>query len=243
LNRRYRILIVEDDPDIRWLLREGLEAEGFDISEADSIPSFMRQLETVSADLITLDLGLPNGDSLAFLQKVRSKRNIPVIILTGRSAPEERVTGLENGADDYIIKPFLLREVVMRIRAVLDRYGAAISRSDPYCQDSTGERFHFEAGILDTCKRAVTSSAGRDLNLTSTEFELLAILLRNQGRILSRDELSMMLNGRAWVPSDRTLDGHIARVRRKIEPTGGRPQLIKSVRNVGYVYTGHVRKL
>ena len=150
--------------------------------------------------------------------------------------PFDRVVGLEHGADDYISKPFHIREVVLRIHSVLRRYHLEEIIPKP----SAEQRQAFGVGVLDPAKREVRKVDGTLLDLTESEFLLLEIFLRNPARVLSRDEIVQMLRGRDWSPLDRTIDGHVARLRRKIEPPGEAPTLIKSVRGVGYVFTGEV---
>lgn len=234
------ILIVEDEQEVRSLLRDGFIEEGFRVSEADSLANLKASLETGAFDLITLDLGLPNGDGLALAHQIRSERNIPIIIISGHGTPEDRVAGLENGADDYIMKPFLMKEAIMRVRSVLKRYDHEIA--PPLSLPPNGvTRYQFANGSIDINRRVAQDAMGSELPLTSVEFDLLAILVQYKGRILTRDQLSQILFRRPWSPSDRTIDGHIARLRRKIEPDAEHPQLIKTVRNVGYVFAGDAR--
>ena len=157
-------------------------------------------------------------------------------MITGRTAPIDRLVGLEHGADDYISKPFHIREAVLRIHNVLRRYELEETLPKP----SMAQRYAFDLGILDSAKREVRKVDGTPLDLTETEFLLLEIFLRHPARVLSRDEILQMLRGRDWSPLDRTIDGHVARLRRKIEPAGEAPTLVKSVRGVGYVFTGKV---
>jgi two-component system, OmpR family, response regulator len=231
-----RILVVDDEAALCAVLREGLEAEGFVVSEARNKAALFRSLEAESVDLITLDLALGHDDGLELARQVRALRNIPIIMITGRGAPFDRVVGLEHGADDYISKPFHIREVVLRIHSVLRRYHLEEIIPKP----SAEQQHAFVVGVLDSAKREVRKVDGTLLDLTESEFLLLEIFLTNPARVLSRDEILQMLRGRDWSPLDRTIDGHVARLRRKIEPRGEAPTLIKSVRGVGYVFTGEV---
>jgi DNA-binding response OmpR family regulator len=235
-NAPIHVLVVDDEAALRAILREGLEAEGFAVSEARDKASLLRSLETEPVDLITLDLGLGGEDGLELARQVRAMRNIPIVMITGRGAPIDRVAGLEHGADDYISKPFHIREVVLRIHRVLRRYELEESVPKP----GAAQRYVFDLCVLDSVKREVTKVDGAMLDLTESEFLLLEIFLRHPARVLSRDEILQMLRGRDWSPPDRTIDGHLARLRRKIEPPGEAPTLIKSVRGVGYVFTGEV---
>lgn len=239
---RPHILVVDDDPDVRAVLRSGLEVEGFAVVEASDEIELMHGLAAYPVKLITLDLGLGSQDGLELARKVRAARNVPIIMITARSMPIDRVTGLEHGADDYVTKPFHIKEVVHRVRSVLKRYEleASVETAPHTGADEDRHRLAFEACVLDLEKRELRNADGTRVDLTETEFQLLVMFLQHPGRVLSRDEISQALRGRDWSPLDRTLDGHIARLRRKIEPPGEEPTLIKSVRGVGYVFTGEV---
>jgi DNA-binding response OmpR family regulator len=237
-----QILVVDDEPAVRTVLREGLEAEGFTVAEAGDKWGLFRSLETQPIKLITLDLGFSNCNGLELARQIRAKRNVPIVMVTGRSEPIDRVKGLEHGADDYISKPFHIREVVLRIHAVLRRYQLEAAEPKPISNPEPPiERYEFEAWILNVPKRELSGGDGVRVDLTETEFWLLTMFLRHPGRVLARDEISQELRGRGWTPLDRTIDGHVARLRRKIEPPSDAPMLIKSVRGVGYVFTGEVR--
>jgi DNA-binding response OmpR family regulator len=231
---------VDDDPVIREVLRLGLELEGFQILEAEDKEALFRLIATHRCDLITLDLNLGPDEGLLLAREVRSRLNVPIIMITARHKPDDRVTGLEHGADDYITKPFHVREVVLRARTVLDRY-ARTSQSSP---ESRAQRFAFYGLVLDTASKELRSQAGALIELTETEFQLIEHFVRNRARVMSRDELWQLLRGREWSPLDRTLDGHIARLRRKIESSlEEEPRVIKSVRGVGYVFAAGVQEI
>ena len=187
-------------------------------------------------------LASENSDGLELARQVRAARNIPIVMITGRSEPIDRVKGLEHGADDYVSKPFHLAEVVLRIRNVLRRYQR---EPDGYGNGAAAagdqaQRYAFDSGVLDTRKREFRKTDGTLVDLTETEFRLLEIFLQRPAQILTRDEIMHELRSREWSPLDRTMDGHVARLRRKIEPLNETSQLIKSVRGVGYVFTGEV---
>ncbi len=231
-----RILVVDDEAALCAVLREAFEAEGFVVSEARDKAALFHSLEAELVNLITLDLAVGRDDGLELARQIRALRNIPIVMITGRGAPFDRVVGLEHGADDYISKPFHIREVVLRIHSVLRRYH--LEEITP--KQSAEQQHAFVVGVLDPAKREVRKVDGTLLDLTESEFLLLEIFLTNPARVLSRDEILQMLRGRDWSPLDRTIDGHVARLRRKIEPPGEIPTLIKSVRGVGYVFTGEV---
>jgi DNA-binding response OmpR family regulator len=237
------ILIVDDEPEVRTLLRAGLEAEGFVVVEAGNGAEADAHLAARPISLLTLDLKLGGEDGLKLARDLRAKRNTPIIMITGKGDAIDRVVGLELGADDYIAKPFLMREVVARVRAVLRRYQASEIGVPPEAPASDGPQFVFDGWTMDTRRREVRTPDGLSCDLTTAEFNLLAILIQRPGRVLSRDELMDLLKGHDWTPMDRSIDGLVARLRRKIEPESERPQLVKTVRGVGYVFAGNVKRL
>jgi two-component system OmpR family response regulator len=239
-----RILVVDDEPDICSILRTGLERDGYVVTEAGSKAGLLHCLETAPIDLITLDLGLGGDDGLLLAREIRMQRNVPIVMITGKGAAVDRVAGLEQGADDYIVKPFHIQEVLLRIGMVLRRYEleTAANHKDTFAEPAE-ERYRFAEYELDVARRELRAGHGETIALTSVEFDLLATFLRRPARILSRDELTHLLRGREWSPEDRVIDGHVARLRRKIDSQSETPRLIKSVRGVGYVFTGVVQRL
>jgi len=237
------VLVVDDEPDIRSILCRGLKAEGYVVSEACNKAQILSHLETQPVDLITLDLDLGTERGLELAREIRSRRNVPIVMITGKGEPSDRLIGLEYGADDYVAKPFKMREVILRIRNVLRRYELE-ARIDEFESErqGEGERYAFETGTLDVGRRELRSRDGKHIDLTDAEFDLLTIFLRNSTRVLSRDDIMELLKGRPWSPLDRTIDGHVARLRRKIEPESEEPRLIKSVRGVGYVFAAEARR-
>ena len=240
MQRAARILVVDDDPSVRAMLRRDLEAEGFHVTEAGTEASLLQSLDQGTFDLITLDLGLGSSDGLALARRIWEARNIPIVMISGRGSGEERIIGLENGADDYIAKPFLSREVILRIRSVLGRYSVEDGAVAKVAPSTERETYSFGGGTLNMTRRELINPAGHRIELTDAEFSLLAILLQRPNRILSRDELMQLLKGRDWSPLDRTLDKLVARLRKKIEPAGEAPHFIKSVRGIGYVLASEV---
>ena len=234
------ILIVDDDGAVRQLLTDCLRPEGFAVFEAANGAEMFRELGARRIDLITLDLNLSGEDGLKLARDVRSRQNIPIVMITGKSDPIDRVVGLELGADDYIPKPFHMREVLARIRAVLRRYQPSAVPVSVGAAPALGDRYRFDGQTLDNDRRELKSAAGVVTELTTTEFELLAIFLRAPGRVLSRDQIMDQLKGHDWSPLDRSIESMVARLRRKIEPENETPKLIKTVRGVGYVFAGTV---
>jgi two-component system OmpR family response regulator len=238
-----KILVVDDQPAMCSILRSALEADGHEISEATNKEGLIECLETTPIDLVTLDPKIGGEDGLKLAREIRIGRNIPIVIITDKGAPLDRAMGLEQGADDYIVKPFHPQEVLIRVRNVIRRYAAKAASHAVHPAADSGERYGFDSGVLDVARRELRTAAGELIDLTDVEFDLLSIFLRQRAFLLSRDQLMLSLNGRDWTPENRTIDGHVARLRRKIDSQGEAPQLIKSVRCVGYVFTGDVQIL
>lgn len=237
-----RILIVDDEPEVRALLRTGFEGEGFVVVEAADGGQAMALIDSVAIDLVTLDLKLGGEDGLKVARELRAVKNTPMIMITGKGDAIDRIVGLELGADDYIPKPFLMREVIARIRAVLRRYAAGVERPGAAAVGG-GQRYGFDGWVVDPARREVRGPAGDVRELTTAEFNLLAVFVQRPGRVLSRDELMDLLKGHDWTPMDRSIDALVARLRKKLEPENERPQLVKTVRGIGYVFAGDVRRL
>jgi len=234
------ILIVEDDPKIRSLLRDALQDEGFVTLEAETASDARSHMESASISLMTLDIGLGAENGLALAREVRQKSDVPIIMLTGRDDVIDRVVGLEVGADDYITKPFHIRELLARVRGVLRR-AASDTEKEVQSQQAASEPpdgsryFSFDGMTAFPDRLEVLGRDGRDCGLTSGEFRLLHVFLTRPGRGLSRDQLMDLTVGLEWSPLDRTIDNQIARLRRKIELNPSDPKLIKTVRGMGYI--------
>jgi len=217
------ILLVDDEPAIRESLAFALRRDGFDVEQAASLRE-ARNL-TDAAELVILDLVLPDGNGLEFLRALRSRSDVPVIVLTSRDEETDRVVGLELGADDYVIKPFSPREVAARVRAVLRRASKA---AQPEEQPVRAGALSLDAS---TRKAAI---ADRELLLSRTEFNLLSLFLRSPGRVFERGQILDAVWGSEVVVGDRTVDVHVKALRRKIEEAGGDPRMLETVRGVGY---------
>jgi DNA-binding response OmpR family regulator len=232
------ILIVDDDPKIRLLLRRCLEPEGYRVTEAHDGKSVFSVLKASHVDLITLDLTLDSEDGLEIARRLRSTAAVPIIMITGKGDAVDRIVGLELGADDYISKPFHIREVLARVRSVLRR---STEHSHGHHEESqSGKVFRFGNWVLDCDKRELRSTTGTLAQLTTAEFDLLVVLVQRPNRVLSRDILLDLLKGRDWAAYDRIIDTQIARLRKKIETRPDAPELIKTVRGVGYSFTADV---
>jgi two-component system, OmpR family, response regulator len=237
-NSSTTILVVDDEVPVRRLLVDCLEQEGYRVIEAASGAELFQVLATQPVDLITLDLKLGGEDGLKLAREVRARRNVPIVMITGKADPIDKIVGLELGADDYISKPFHLREVLARIRAVLRRYQPELSPPSLAGPAVAAGIYRFEGRQIDLSRREYVNDSGTSVELTTTEFDLLTVLLKAAGRVLSRDQIMDQLKGHDWSPLDRSIDVMVARLRRKIEPENETPRLIKTVRGVGYVFTG-----
>lgn len=236
------VLIVDDDADIRDLLVTYLRGQGVRTAEADSEATMQLQIDQNSPDVILLDVNLGAEDGFAIARKLRQSWNGGLLMVTGRGDTIDRVVGLELGADDYISKPFELRELLARVRsvgrrAVRERAGADV----PNEQVST-EMIVFDQFSLHRGTRELHDAAGARIPLTTGEFDLLCTLLNNAGRVLSRDDLLRQTHNRNAAPFDRTIDVQVGRLRKKLGDTGDPPRIIKSVRGAGYVLSAPVRE-
>jgi two-component system phosphate regulon response regulator OmpR len=201
-------------------------------------------LERDGIDLVLLDLVMPGEDGLSLARQIRQRSEVPVIMLTGKGELIDRVVGLEAGADDYIAKPFHLREVLARIRTVMRRTQsrpAAAPSQGSLSEANTGETLLFQDWRFDLLKRELRRPDGDLVSLTAGEFDLLHVLARNPNRVLNRDYLMTLLKGRKWAAFDRAIDTQVARLRRKIEADPQNPQLIKTVRSAGYIFAAAVK--
>ena len=227
------ILVVDDDQRIRQMLTRYFEQEGYRISVAADGLAMRAQLND-SVDVILLDVVMPGEDGLTLVRQIRATSDVGIIMLTGRDDVLDRIVGLEIGADDYIAKPFHLREVLARVKSVLRR------REPPPAPSGADEVIRFEGWRLDIAHRQLVSPTGEDVALTTGEFDLLAALARHPGRVFGREALMDLTRGRSLGAFDRAIDAQVARLRKKVEADPKNPILVKSVRNVGYVFTGKV---
>jgi DNA-binding response OmpR family regulator len=237
-NGKTRILVVDDDAKIRTLLRRLFEGEGWEVLEASSRDEVRGQLAAGKVDLVTLDLVLGGEDGLTIARELRQESNLPIIMVSGKGDTIDRVVGLEIGADDYITKPFHVREVLARVRAVLRRSEEAATAQSLIM--AAREAFAFGGFVVDLSKRELHTADGGNIPLTTAEFALLEAFVRNVNRVLSRDRIMDLTKGHEWNPLDRTIDNHVARLRKKIEHDPDNPLLIKTVRGIGYSFTADV---
>jgi len=227
------ILVVDDDPDLHELLGRYLAEQGFEVTGVEDGAAMDRFLATRSTDLIILDLMLPGEDGLSIAKRLRSDRDIPIIMLSARGEEVDRIVGLEVGADDYLPKPFNPRELLARIRAVLRRPTATSNAESDNPQE---QAFSFGPFRLDAVTQELTRDEGKVL-LTSGEFALLKIFVEHPNRVLSRDYLVDMLKGFERSPYDRSIDVRVTRLRRKIESDPSSPEYIHTVWGEGYRFS------
>lgn len=224
-----RVLVVDDDPGLRKLLEAYLEDSGLAVDTAVDGTAMWHALEKGMPDLIVLDLMLPGEDGLSLARGLRSRSNVPILMLSARGEEIDRVVGLEMGADDYLAKPFSPRELLARLRALLRRSQGQVESAVPVA----GARFG--AFRLDVAGRRLTRD-GAEVKLSTAEFALLRIFVEHPLRVMSRDVLIDMLKGYERDPFDRSIDTRVTRLRRKIEPNPGEPVYIRTVRGEGYLF-------
>lgn len=227
-----QILVVDDDPHIRKMLHRYFEHEGYKVTCVTNGREMRSALSAKPFDIVLLDLVLPDQDGIDLAREIRSVSNVPIMILTGREDVVDRVVGLEVGADDYVVKPFHLREVYARLKSILRRYQSG-NKPAPNLEGVLS----FDGWRLDGDKRKLLNPENVEVELSTGEFEMLDAFVRNAGRVLSRDVLMDLTRHRERDPFDRSIDTQVSRLRRKIEIDPARPKLIKSVRSAGYVFT------
>ncbi|MBF0153307.1 MAG: response regulator [Magnetococcales bacterium] len=231
------ILVVDDDPDIRRLVGSCLEKEGYRVSTMPDGRGLERGVEQV--DLIILDLVLPGDDGLVLCRNLRARSTIPVIILSSKGEEMDRIIGLEMGADDYLPKPFHPRELLARVKSVLRRTRSSLGLISEDLDDVV---YAFSGWTLDALSRNLISPLGEAVALTGSEHLLLTIFLNHPNRVLSRDQLLDLTQGRETDHFDRTIDMQVSRLRRRLGDDPRTPQLIKTVRSAGYVFCSRVEK-
>ena len=230
------ILIVEDDREISALVARYLRGQECRVSVAGDGREMDRILAEQEIDLVVLDLMLPGEDGLSLCRRLREASAIPILMLTARAEEIDRIVGLESGADDYLAKPFSPRELLARIRAILRR-GAGSERVDERVR-----RLHFGGWTLDTGLRQVVSPQGARIAITGAEFDLLHALCLRPGRVLSRDQLLDLTQGRSAGPYERSIDVLVSRIRQKIEADPRNPAFIRTIRSGGYLFAPEVTR-
>lgn len=231
-----RVLIAEDDPGVRDVLRDLFEAERYDVHDAHDGRSAIQAVEQFAFDVVTLDLSLDSDDGLAVMRAIRLKSDVAIIIISAKSSDVDRIIGLEVGADDYIVKPFNTREVLARVRAVLRRADPARAVDDT----APKQKFRFGDLLFDGHAHQLIGADGNIVDLTSRELQLLSIFVRRPARVLTRETLLTLLGDSAHASLDRAIDSVIARLRKKLEAGGADRRFIETVRGLGYRFTARV---
>jgi two-component system, OmpR family, alkaline phosphatase synthesis response regulator PhoP len=221
-----KVLVVDDAPDIVRLTRDFLEHAGFAVVSARDGNDAVAVAHRERPDLIVLDLGLPGKDGLDVTRELRRDSNVPILMLTARTEESDKIVGLELGADDYLTKPFSGKELVARVRAVLRRTQAAAQADEIRLGDVE----------IDVARMRL-SVAGRAIDLTATEFQLVLAMARQPGRVFTRSQLLDSIHGEAFDAYERAIDAHVKNIRRKIEPDPRAPRYIQTVFGVGYRFT------
>jgi two-component system phosphate regulon response regulator OmpR len=224
-----RVLVVDDDPAIRQMLAEYLGQHGYEVALASSGAAMRAELERAAPAVVLLDIGLPGEDGLTLARYLRERHDLGIIMVTGAGDVVDRVAGLEVGADDYIAKPFDPHELRARLKSVLRRMEKKEFQK-PQLRVSIGRCF------LDLKSRTLCDAKGREIPITSMEFDLLKALIQHPNQVLSRDQLLSMTRNREWEPFDRSIDIRITRLRRKLEEDPAHPRAIRTVRGAGYMF-------
>lgn len=241
---RANILVVDDDPGIQKVVKKYLDEDGYAVTSALSAKEAHEKMGRHHYDIVLLDMILPDGDGLGLINDFRSRSKTPIIIVSGKTDATDRVVGLEMGADDYLTKPFHMRELSARIKSVLRRAAPVADVSGRPSQGQAvngGKIIHFNNWKMDCARYEVVSETGEPVSLTSGEFKLLQALLNAPNRVLSREQLFEITRGVDYDSYDRAVDIQIGRLRKKLHDDPNAPTLIKTVRGVGYMFIGDVK--
>ncbi|NJN47803.1 MAG: response regulator [Candidatus Competibacteraceae bacterium] len=237
-----RILIVDDELELREMVEEYLSDQGFQVMTADGGNAMRQLLAEHTFDLVLLDVKMPGEDGLSLARYLREHYDVGIMMLTASGEVIDRIVGLEMGADDYVAKPFDPRELLARVKSVLRRIGSVKETGTPVTnesslQSSNPHTIRFGRCLLDMEAHLLfMEEDGEEVPMTSMEFDLLKAFAENPNRVLSRDQLLDMAHNRDWEPFDRSIDIRITRIRRKIELDPAKPQVIKTVRGAGYIF-------
>ena len=234
MNEPTKILVVDDDADLRWMVNKYLSKYEFSVTLAEDGVKMREALDKETFDLAILDVNLPGEDGLSLAQYLRSNYQIGIIMLSAAAEVFDRIVGLEMGADDYVTKPFEPRELLARVKSVLRR-AQGDTRANT---DDNSKRVQFGDYSLDLESHQLLDKDNQSVSLTSMEFDLLKAFAENPNKVLNRDQLLSLSHNRDWDPFDRSIDIRITRLRRKIEAQPSKPQIIKTVRGAGYIFVG-----
>jgi DNA-binding response OmpR family regulator len=233
-----RLVVVDDEPEIRGMVADYLDKNGFAVRRCANGSELDVVLASGPADLVVLDVSMPGEDGLSIARRLKTESATPIIMLTASDDVVDRIVGLEVGADDYLTKPFDLRELRARIRAVLRRADsrAGTDTAEPPSRPGAANLVSFGKLSLDLDRYCLVDREGAESRLTATEFDLLAVFTKNPNRVMSRERLLDLASARDQEPFDRSIDIRITRLRKKIEIDPSKPQVIKTVRGVGYMF-------
>ena len=237
MSQSQHIIIVDDEAPAREMVGDYLKMHGFTVTLCDGGKSLRNAIEAGAPDLVVLDLNMPEEDGLSIIRDLKSRNNVPIIMLTATASPIDRVVGLELGADDYIAKPCELRELMARIRSVLRRSGLAKPAEAASAKTAREQLVRFGTKWLDLEAQALRDDEGNEHPLTASEFGLLKVFAANPKRVLSRERLLELANARDSEAFDRAVDLRIMRIRRKIEPDPTKPAVIRTIRGGGYLFS------
>ena len=236
MSEEKHIVVVDDEEDIRDTLQEYLSQNGFRVTALDGGAALRELVESEEAfDVAILDITMPGEDGLSLTRFLRERTKVGIVMVTASGATVDRIVGLEMGADDYIPKPVDLRELLARLKAVLRRTSAKAKAAAP--EEDERQLVAFGACALDMEAHKLYDEDGKEVPLTAMEFDLLKAFAERPNRVLSRDQLLELAHNRGWEPFDRSIDIRIARIRRKVERDPGKPQVIKTVRGAGYLFS------
>lgn len=230
------VLVVDDDRSIRDMLAEYLASHGYSVAQAGDGEEMRAEIERAAPDVVLLDLRLPREDGLTLARYLRERYDVGIIMVTGAGEVVDRIVGLEVGADDYVTKPFDPRELLARIKSVMRRAQARPAAEAEATQGAATHRLRFGRCRLDVGSHQLFDADGHEIPITSMEFDLLKIFAEHPGKALSRDRILTLTKNREWDPYDRSIDIRIARLRRKVESDPENPQVIRTVRGVGYMF-------
>jgi len=241
MSQGQHIFVVDDEPPAREMVGDYLRMHGFAVTLCDGGESLRKALESQAADLIVLDLNMPQEDGLSIIRDLKQRTSVPIIMLTATASPIDRVVGLELGADDYLAKPCELRELLARVRSVLRRTAstqpAASGPTGAAAEADTRNLVRFGTKWLDLEGQVLRDDDDNEHPLTASEFGILRVFAANPKRVLSRERLLELANTRDGEVFDRAIDLRIMRIRRKVEPNPSRPTVIRTVRGGGYVFS------
>ena len=235
MSEKPRVVVVDDEADLRDTVGDYLSMHGFEVRTAEDGVSLRRLLEDEPFDLAVLDINMPGEDGLSIARFLRETSDMGIVFLTAAGETVDRIVGLEMGADDYLGKPFDPRELMARIKSVLRRREAAgrMARASSQGEETV---VRFGQCLLNLDAQKLFDEAGEEIMITAMEFDLLKVFAENANKVLNRDQLLELAHNRDWEPFDRSIDIRVMRLRRKIEADPGKPQIIKTVRGVGYMF-------